>query len=248
MISTCRADIRPSSGMRRSPSVRPIDEPMLAEANDLAVGPAVVEDGQHRDRRPGRRPERAGRRAPSRWIGGSAAERRGRGLGRGNRRAGRPSLLPESNRLADVFLGLDQGAGPLHGWGRPGCRGDGLASGSIKVPSVPREGLGDRALGTEASFVSFLWPETLNQDLLILRKSALGFSMPAIVIGRPDIPTNSSTPDRLRDQGERLQVWKQIPPASRLVVNSVGRSWPCYGPTNLEAVPIKLIDAHVRLA
>ena len=68
------------------------------------------------DGRPGRRPERAGRRAGDGCGCGGAA---GMAAGRAGRRDGerrrdrRLPLQAREQRLPDVFLGLDQGAGPI---------------------------------------------------------------------------------------------------------------------------------------
>ena len=85
------------------------DEPMVADADGLAIGLAVVEDRQHGDRRPHRRAERdRGTRRGGRWR----CRDRGRGFD-SDRRAGLPSFVPRQQCLTDVVFGLDQGARPL---------------------------------------------------------------------------------------------------------------------------------------
>ena len=132
----CRAEIRPSSGMHRSPSVRPM---MNRWSRMRIISPSVLPSSKTVSTATGGRT--VGRNGTAERAAVAAGRRdRGRGVDR-DRRAGLPSLVSGQKRLTDVVLGLDQGAGPFHRLdGRlPGGK---LAPGSIKVPERSGGGFG----------------------------------------------------------------------------------------------------------
>ena len=95
MISTCRAEIRPSSGMQKVPLGAADDEPMIANADDLAVGLAVVEHRQAR--RPAAAPSGGTGLADARGAGRGAAAGAGAGGSTATGGPGGRPLWPDSN-------------------------------------------------------------------------------------------------------------------------------------------------------
>ena len=111
---------------------------MIPDADDLAIGLAIVEDRKHVRRAAARSVEKAPRAASSAEEGRPAGQVRARP--QPPDRSNGSCAGPEASRTSSsVSIKVPERS---TGCGIPGCRGDRLAAGSIKVPDRPAVGFG----------------------------------------------------------------------------------------------------------